>query len=157
IQQLASSDASQREQARAAILERGEPVIKDLTDSEKDVNLEIRERVRAVRIQIETCLAVQEKHTFRSHYEGIVDGLLEDKSKPGSPIIMLDFQKTKVTDDDLRFVCSFRHLINIILSDTKVSDKGVSHLCSSPSLLNLVLENTTISDESLEQIAKLRS
>lgn len=75
--------------------------------------------------------------------------LVVDSKNPDKPIIAVNLQKTKVTDDQLVKLKLFTHLKHLCLYHTQITDKGLIHLKELKNLNTLIIDKTSISDAGL--------
>jgi len=71
-------------------------------------------------------------------------------------VIVVDLNRTKVTDTELEHVRCFAQLKRLMLGDTNVTDAGLKQLDGLKQLEWLTLSNTKVTDAGLERLQRLR-
>ncbi len=69
-------------------------------------------------------------------------------------IIRMDFSKSNISDDDLKYLVRYKLLGNLNLSDTQISDEGLEHLKAADSIGFLFLGGTKVTDEGMIHLKK---
>lgn len=80
---------------------------------------------------------------------------LEDLSKVGEQIVILNLSKMPVKDVDLKFIAKFPNLEKLILNATEITGAGFDQLKSCKKLNSLAVSSTKISEKELENILKV--
>jgi hypothetical protein len=73
--------------------------------------------------------------------------------------VCVDFSLSKITDEDLKYLCALKELNTIDLSRTEISDEGVRYIPAFNSLRTLYLRESRITDvglKHLRQMSRLR-
>lgn len=75
----------------------------------------------------------------------------------GGAIMMINFDRTAVTDSELAPLSALNSLQSLWLGKTRLSDAGLSHLAKLKNLRELNLWGTQITDRGLEKLSELSS
>lgn len=78
-----------------------------------------------------------------------------DGEKDDQPVWAVEFQETKIHNDDLRVLVSFPTLEVLNLADTPIDDDGLTHVAGCKTLKELNLSGTKITDRGLPRLTKL--
>jgi hypothetical protein len=75
-----------------------------------------------------------------------------DANRPGKPVVLVNLNRTKVTDAALKSLQSFPQLEALAVVDTNVTDTGLMHLKGLSQLKTLGLGGTKVTDAGLKHL-----
>jgi len=87
----------------------------------------------------------------------IEDAQLADLSPVSQQVAALNLARTKITDDGLKAIESFKNLRRLHLENTKIGDAGLTHLKGLVTLEYLNLYGTQVTDSGLDQLSGLKN
>src|SRR5207245_2591285 len=83
--------------------------------------------------------------------------VVRDLAAPGSPIISVNLDSTKVTDAGLKELAGLKSLQSLDLMFTMVTDAGLKELAGLKSLQTLKLNSRQVTDTGLKELAGLKN
>jgi len=150
INQLSDKDFKVREIATQNLIESGEVAFDAVTKAAKSKDAEVKKRALRILIQ----LGKQRKKSAIAYFKNL-GRISIDKRSPGKTVVLLDLEKSKITDAGLIYLKGIPSLRALILQNTKVTDAGLIHMKGSTGLYALSLESTKVTDAGLSHIKGL--
>jgi internalin A len=80
-----------------------------------------------------------------------------DDKQPGKPVVGVNLDESKVTDNDLKQLKEFKKLQTLSLDSTKITDAGLKELKEITSLQALSLNGTKVTDNGLKELKELKN
>jgi internalin A len=80
-----------------------------------------------------------------------------DNDKPDKPVVGVNLQNKKMTDEDLKELATLTKLTNLNLTGTQVTDVGLKEIAQLTKLTDLNLTLTKVTDAGIKELAPLNS